>query len=214
MPIITTPDGRDGIAISTRIIVYSRPRGWRRKARRWSPRECIRTIALAGRSRISRQPPSARVVCGHRRLKRHARRRGRRRRDRQPGRKVRSAVSRPHGRRGSVVFRSRKGGVHTSARASRRLRRFHRTVRRSWSRVLLERDTPLGSRCALHSELRHQRTTRCPIPGYSAVVARQREFFLFVATRPTAWRKAQLQALRALFIKNQDELSDALWTRY
>src|SRR5271166_4088019 len=55
MPIITTPDGRDGIAISTRIIVYSRPRGWRRKARRWSPQESIRTIALAGRSRISRQ---------------------------------------------------------------------------------------------------------------------------------------------------------------
>jgi aldehyde dehydrogenase (NAD+) len=46
---------------------------------------------------------------------------------------------------------------------------------------------------------------------YSALVARQREFFLSGATRPVAWRKAQLEALKALFTENHDELCDALW---
>jgi aldehyde dehydrogenase (NAD+) len=48
-------------------------------------------------------------------------------------------------------------------------------------------------------------------PDYSALVARQREFFLSGATRPVAWRKAQLEALKALFTENHDELCDALW---
>lgn len=50
-----------------------------------------------------------------------------------------------------------------------------------------------------------------PSPDYSALVARQREFFLSGATRPVAWRKAQLEALKALFTENHDELCDALW---
>ena len=48
-------------------------------------------------------------------------------------------------------------------------------------------------------------------PDFSALVARQREFFLSGATRPVAWRKAQLEALKALFTENHDELCDALW---
>jgi aldehyde dehydrogenase (NAD+) len=48
-------------------------------------------------------------------------------------------------------------------------------------------------------------------PDSSALVARQREFFLSGATRPVAWRKAQLEALKALFTENHDELCDALW---
>src|SRR5271170_4679374 len=51
-----------------------------------------------------------------------------------------------------------------------------------------------------------------PAQDYSALVARQREFFLSGATRPAAWRKQQLQALRALFVENHDELCGALWT--
>jgi aldehyde dehydrogenase (NAD+) len=46
---------------------------------------------------------------------------------------------------------------------------------------------------------------------YSALVASQREFFLSGATRPAAWRKAQLEAVKALFTDNHDELCDALW---
>src|SRR5229473_3466656 len=41
---------------------------------------------------------------------------------------------------------------------------------------------------------------------YSALVANQREFFLSGATRPTAWRKAQLESVKALFTDNHDEL--------
>jgi aldehyde dehydrogenase (NAD+) len=48
-------------------------------------------------------------------------------------------------------------------------------------------------------------------PDFSAIVARQREFFLSGATRPVAWRKAQLGAIKALFTENHDELCDALW---
>jgi aldehyde dehydrogenase (NAD+) len=48
-------------------------------------------------------------------------------------------------------------------------------------------------------------------PDFSALAARQREFFLSGATRPVAWRKAQLEALTALFTENHDELCDALW---
>ena len=50
-----------------------------------------------------------------------------------------------------------------------------------------------------------------PTPDYSELVARQREFFFSGATRDVAWRKTQLQALRALFTENRDELCDALW---
>jgi len=46
---------------------------------------------------------------------------------------------------------------------------------------------------------------------YSALVASQREFFLSGVTRPAAWRKAQLEAVKALFTDNHDELCDALW---
>jgi acyl-CoA reductase-like NAD-dependent aldehyde dehydrogenase len=50
-----------------------------------------------------------------------------------------------------------------------------------------------------------------PHPDYSALVAQQREFFLSGATRPVAWRKAQLEAVKTLFTENHDELCDALW---
>jgi acyl-CoA reductase-like NAD-dependent aldehyde dehydrogenase len=46
---------------------------------------------------------------------------------------------------------------------------------------------------------------------YSDLVARQREYFLSGSTRPAAWRKAQLEAVKALFTENHDELCDALW---
>ena len=47
-----------------------------------------------------------------------------------------------------------------------------------------------------------------PKPDYSALVARQREYFLSCATRPIAWRRAQLEALRTLLTENHDELCD------
>jgi aldehyde dehydrogenase (NAD+) len=50
-----------------------------------------------------------------------------------------------------------------------------------------------------------------PNLDYSALVSKQREFFLSGATRPESWRKAQLEALKALFTENHDELCDALW---
>jgi aldehyde dehydrogenase (NAD+) len=50
-----------------------------------------------------------------------------------------------------------------------------------------------------------------PNLDYAALVARQRAFFLSGATRPVAWRRAQLNALRALFIENHDDLCTALW---
>jgi aldehyde dehydrogenase (NAD+) len=50
-----------------------------------------------------------------------------------------------------------------------------------------------------------------PNPDYAALVDRQREFFLCGATRPAAWRKAQIEAIKALFTENHDELCDALW---
>lgn len=48
-------------------------------------------------------------------------------------------------------------------------------------------------------------------PDYSSLVARQREYFRSGATRPVAWRKAQLEAVKALFTENHDELCEALW---
>ena len=48
-------------------------------------------------------------------------------------------------------------------------------------------------------------------PDYSALVARQREYFLSGSTRPAAWRKARLEAVKALFTENHDELCEALW---
>ena len=50
-----------------------------------------------------------------------------------------------------------------------------------------------------------------PDPNYSALVAQQREFFLSGATRRESWRKAQLEAVKALFTENHDELCHALW---
>jgi len=46
---------------------------------------------------------------------------------------------------------------------------------------------------------------------YSALVASQREYFLSGSTRPARWRKAQLEAVKALFTENHDELCAALW---
>ncbi len=48
-------------------------------------------------------------------------------------------------------------------------------------------------------------------PDYSALVASQREYFLSGSTRPAGWRKAQLEAVKALFAENHDELCAALW---
>src|SRR6478735_2890113 len=49
------------------------------------------------------------------------------------------------------------------------------------------------------------------VPDYASLVARQRAFFLKGHTRPVAWRKAQLEAVKALFTDHHDELCDALW---
>jgi aldehyde dehydrogenase (NAD+) len=46
---------------------------------------------------------------------------------------------------------------------------------------------------------------------YSALVATQREYFLSGQTRSASWRRSQLEALKALFQENHDELCDALW---
>jgi acyl-CoA reductase-like NAD-dependent aldehyde dehydrogenase len=48
-------------------------------------------------------------------------------------------------------------------------------------------------------------------PDFSKLVASQREFFLSGATRPVAWRKTQLEAVKSLFTDHHDELCDALW---
>ena len=50
-----------------------------------------------------------------------------------------------------------------------------------------------------------------PNLDYSALVATQREFFLSGATRSASWRRAQLEAVKALFTENHDELCEALW---
>src|SRR6516225_1031375 len=50
-----------------------------------------------------------------------------------------------------------------------------------------------------------------PNPDYSALVAKQREFFLTGQTRPASWRKAQLQAVKTMITENRNELCDALW---
>ncbi|MGA7394760.1 MAG: aldehyde dehydrogenase family protein [Terrimicrobiaceae bacterium] len=49
------------------------------------------------------------------------------------------------------------------------------------------------------------------ISDYPTLVARQREYFLAGQTRPAAWRRSQLEAVKALFTENHDELCDALW---
>jgi acyl-CoA reductase-like NAD-dependent aldehyde dehydrogenase len=46
---------------------------------------------------------------------------------------------------------------------------------------------------------------------YSALVAPQREDFLSGQTQSASWRRSQLEALKALFQENCDDLSDALW---
>jgi acyl-CoA reductase-like NAD-dependent aldehyde dehydrogenase len=50
-----------------------------------------------------------------------------------------------------------------------------------------------------------------PNPDYSALVAGQREYFLSGCTRPASWRRQQLEAVKALFTENRDEIRDALW---
>jgi len=50
-----------------------------------------------------------------------------------------------------------------------------------------------------------------PQPDFAKLVAGQREFFLSGATRPVAWRKTQLEAVKTLFTVHHDELCDALW---
>src|SRR5215813_7405453 len=50
-----------------------------------------------------------------------------------------------------------------------------------------------------------------PNPDYSALVAGQREYFMSGSTRPASWRRKQLEAVKALFTENRDELRDALW---
>ena len=50
-----------------------------------------------------------------------------------------------------------------------------------------------------------------PSSDYAALVARQREYFLTGQTRPAAWRRSQLEAVKALFTENHDVLCDALW---
>ena len=49
------------------------------------------------------------------------------------------------------------------------------------------------------------------ISDYPTLVARQREYFLAGLTRPAAWRKSQLEEVKALFTENHDELCEALW---
>ncbi|HUK40192.1 MAG TPA: aldehyde dehydrogenase family protein [Candidatus Acidoferrales bacterium] len=46
---------------------------------------------------------------------------------------------------------------------------------------------------------------------YSSLVVQQRSYFLAGNTRPSAWRKAQLEALKAMFTDHHDELCAALW---
>ena len=48
-------------------------------------------------------------------------------------------------------------------------------------------------------------------PDYATLVAGQRAYFLSGATRPAAWRVAQLNAVKAMINENRDALFDALW---
>src|SRR5260370_38138171 len=48
-------------------------------------------------------------------------------------------------------------------------------------------------------------------PDYSEPVAQKGEVFLSGATRRESWRRAQLEAVKAMFTENHDELCDALW---
>jgi len=50
-----------------------------------------------------------------------------------------------------------------------------------------------------------------PLPDFASLVASQRAFFLEGHTRPVAWRKTQLEGVKALFTDHHDELCDALW---
>jgi acyl-CoA reductase-like NAD-dependent aldehyde dehydrogenase len=49
------------------------------------------------------------------------------------------------------------------------------------------------------------------MPDFGSLAAGQRQFFLSGATRPVAWRKTQLEAVKTLFTVHHDELCDALW---
>jgi acyl-CoA reductase-like NAD-dependent aldehyde dehydrogenase len=50
-----------------------------------------------------------------------------------------------------------------------------------------------------------------PNPDYSVLVDQQREYFLSGRTLSSTSRKAQREALKAMFTENHDELCDALW---
>lgn len=47
-------------------------------------------------------------------------------------------------------------------------------------------------------------------PDYAKLVTGQRAYFLSGATRPAAWRVAQLNAVKAMINENRDALFDAL----
>jgi aldehyde dehydrogenase (NAD+) len=50
-----------------------------------------------------------------------------------------------------------------------------------------------------------------PAPEFATLVASQRTFFLAGHTRSVDWRRAQLEAVKAMFTENRDALCDALW---
>jgi acyl-CoA reductase-like NAD-dependent aldehyde dehydrogenase len=49
-------------------------------------------------------------------------------------------------------------------------------------------------------------------PDFSGLVNGQREYFLSGATRPKAWRVAQLRAVKAMIEENREQFYDALWS--
>src|SRR5215475_3123349 len=71
--------------------------------------------------------------------------------------------------------------------------------------------TAHGVACGNGEKRSCRKENRMSQPDYSTLVAQQRDYFLGGNTRPVAWRKAQLAALKALCIDNHDELCQALW---
>ena len=49
------------------------------------------------------------------------------------------------------------------------------------------------------------------LPTTASLVERQRAYFKAGNTRPASWRKEQLEAIKAMFTENHDEMCDALW---
>ena len=50
-----------------------------------------------------------------------------------------------------------------------------------------------------------------PIPDYSTLVSRQRDYFKAGKTRPVAWRVEQLKAIKTMIEENRDAMYAALW---